>query len=126
MVQDSELNVPVNCTTPFPSLPLTIFPDTVIGEPPNWLFGPPASNVGVELKSNDAATEGAPRLQIAKTGFTNGEAKVIVLVPVKLPFRKMASPMVLGEAVTVPPVNELLGAQIGLVPLITALSNSPE
>jgi hypothetical protein len=28
--------------------------------------------------------------------------------------------------VTVPPINELLGAQMLLVPLITALSNSPE
>jgi len=35
VVQDNELNVPVNWTTPFPSVPLTVFPDTVIGRPPN-------------------------------------------------------------------------------------------
>jgi hypothetical protein len=124
-VQASELNVPVNWTTPFPSVPLTVFPNTVIGRPPNWLFGPPASNVGVALKLNDATAPGAPRLQIAKTGFTTGDAKVMVFVPVKLPFRKMASPTVLGDAVDVPPMNELLGAQMGLVPLSTVLSTSP-
>jgi len=48
-----------------------------------------------------------------------------VFVPVKLPFRKMASPTVLGDAVDVPPMNELLGAQMGLVPLSTVLSTSP-
>jgi hypothetical protein len=125
-VHEMEFTVPANWTTPFPSLPLTVLPDTVIGKPPNWLFGPPASNVGVALKINDASNPGCPRLQIAKTGFSRGEAKVIVLVPVKLPFRKMASPTVLGEAVTVPPVNELFGAQMGLVPLSTVLSASPE
>ncbi len=78
------------------------------------------------LKMNDATNPGCPRLQIAKTGFTTGEAKEMVFVPVKFPFRKMASPTVLGEAVTVPPVNELLGAQMGLVPLSTVLSTSPE
>jgi hypothetical protein len=97
----------------------------VIDEPPNWLFGPPASSVGVALKVNDAKAPGAPRLQIAKTGFSKALPKVIVFVPVKLPFRKMASPTLLGEVVTVPPINELFGAQMRLLPLITALSNSP-
>ena len=66
---------------------------------------------------NDAAKLGAPKLQIAKTGFSTGEAKVIVLVPVKAPRRRISSPTTLGEVVTVPPVNELLGAQIFEVPL---------
>jgi hypothetical protein len=74
----------------------------------------------------DASNPGCPRLQIASTGFTSGEAKVIVLVPVKFPFKKMASRTVLGEVVTVPPVNEVFGAQMVEVPLSTVLSASPE
>jgi len=63
---------------------------------------------------------------MAKTGFTTGDPKkLIMFVPVKLPFRKIASPTVLGDAVDVPPMNELLGAQMGLVPLNTVLSTSP-
>ena len=75
------------------------------------------------MKLNDATAPGAPRLQIAKTGFTTGDAKVMVFVPVKLPFRKMASPTVLGDAVDVDlvqervqllsgPVDEVLGVVV--------------
>jgi hypothetical protein len=69
----------------------------------------------------------APRLQIAKTGFRIGEAKVMVLVPVNAPARVMMSPTVLGESVTVPPIKELLGNQLVALPLITLLlKTSPE
>jgi hypothetical protein len=77
------------------------------------------------LNVNDAEKPGCPRLQIAKTGLTTGELNVIVLVPVKLPFRKMASPTVLGEVVTVPPIKEEFGNQMALVPFVTAESSSP-
>jgi hypothetical protein len=65
-----------------------------------------------------AGTPGAPRLQMAKRGFTTGVPKVIVFTPVKLPFRSMASPTVLGDVSTVPPIKEEVGFQIGDVPFM--------
>jgi hypothetical protein len=121
-----DVNVPVNWTTPLPSWPLTTSPDTEIGEPPKKLFGPPASNVGASSKVNEAGSPGAPRLQIANTGFVTGEANVMVLTAVELPLSRRSSPTVLGEAVTVPPVNVLFGDQMGLVPFVVAPSSSPE
>jgi hypothetical protein len=70
---------------------------------------------------NEAGKPGCPRLQIANTGSTRGEAKVIVLVAVEVPFKVMMSPTVLGEAVTVPPIKELGGAHTPVLLLITVL-----
>jgi hypothetical protein len=112
LVQENVVNVPVNWTTPFPSSPETVLPKTVIATPPYGTFGPPASKVGVRLKStNDAGILGDPRLQIAKTGFTIGESNVIVLVPPVDPFKAIISPTVLGDVVTVPPIKEVPGFQ---------------
>ena len=72
-----------------------------------------------------AGIEGAPRLQIANTGLSTGDANLIVFVPVKSPLSLRSSPTTLGEVVTVPPINELFGDQMLLVPLMTAPSNSP-
>ncbi len=117
LVQESDVNVPVNWTTPFPSFPDTVLLETEIDAPPYCEFGPPASKVGVKLKVNDAATEGLPRLQIAKTGSVIGEANVIVPPP-GLPFIPIMSPTVLGEVVTVPPIKEPFGLQLPAVPSI--------
>jgi len=92
-------------------------PDTVIGPPPNCPFAPPASKIGVALKVKDAGLRGAPKLQIATTGLTIGEANVTVLLPVNAPSKVMMSPTVLGEEVTVPPINELFDDQLIAVPL---------
>jgi len=94
--------------------------------PPNWELGPPTSNVGVCAKVNVAEIPGAPRLQIAISGFTIGEAKVMVSTPVKLPFRRRSSPTVLGEVVDVPPMKELLGDHRFDDPFVIAESSSPE
>jgi hypothetical protein len=63
---------------------------------------------------------------MAMSGSTIGEAKVMVSTPVKLPFRRMSSLTVLGEAVDVPPMNELSGPHMLVVPFVTAPSVSPE
>ena len=71
------------------------------------------------MKVNDAPKPGAPRLQMAKTGSTIGEANVIVSGPVNIPSKRMMSRTVLGEVVTVPPMKELSGAQRVVVPFVT-------
>jgi hypothetical protein len=38
--------------------------------------------MGVSRNVNETRTEGLPRLQIAMRGFSTGEEKVIVLIPV--------------------------------------------
>jgi hypothetical protein len=118
-VHESEVNVPVNWTTPFPSTPETTLPTTEIGDPPKRLLPPPASNVGVApMKVKLAGNPPCPRLQIAKTGFTNAVPKVMVLTPVKVPFVAMASPTASGEVVTVPPVKVAVGFQISDDPFV--------
>jgi hypothetical protein len=122
LVQENVEYAPVNWTTPFPSFPETTLPKIDIGEPPYCEFGPPASKVGVRLKVNDAVVPGAPKLQIAKTGFTIGWPNVIVPVPPAAPpVNPKISPTVLGDAVTVPPTKELFGLQLPAVPLITVV-----
>ena len=79
-VQEIELSVPVNWTTPFPAFPETTLPTTESGPPPNSALGPPASKVGVCANVNDAETAGAPRLQMAKTGPAIGESRAIELL----------------------------------------------
>src|ERR1700684_1238703 len=69
LVHVIESNVPKNSMLPLPSLPDTTLPATVMAEPLYSLLGPPASNVGVWRKLNDALMLPCPKLQIAKTGF---------------------------------------------------------
>jgi hypothetical protein len=78
-----------------PSVPQTAreFPEhTKIALPPNSALGPPLSivNGSLAVKLKLAVVPGAPRLQIAITGFTIGLEKVIV------------------STVVVPPVNWIM------------------
>ena len=120
-----DANVPLNCTTPFPSRPETTFPATTIGEPPKNQFGPPAWKVGVASNVKVAGTDGLPRLQIANTGFVIGDAKLGIVCSVLWPLSRKSSPVASGDVVTVPPMNELSGVQMGVVPSTTAFSSSP-
>src|ERR1700745_4306403 len=63
---------------------------------------------------------------MAMTGFTSGVANVSVLVPVNPPARRISSPITLGDVVTVPPTNEVFGAQMFDWPLSTEAITSPE
>jgi hypothetical protein len=47
---------------------------------------------------------------MAKAGFTSGVENVRVLVPVNVPFNVIMPPIVSGDVVTVPPMNELAGS----------------
>jgi len=78
------------------------------------------------LKVKLAARPGWPKLHIAKTGLTTGVENVMVCWPAKLPCNRMSSLTTLGEVVTVPPMNELFGAQMPDVPLSTLPITSPE
>src|SRR5690348_11856292 len=79
-VHEMLSNVPLNITVPFPSLPDTTLPLTLIADPPYSALGPPAMKSGVALlNTNVAGMSPAPRLQIAITGSTTGEEKVMVL-----------------------------------------------
>src|SRR5215472_14440528 len=101
---------------PLPSEPRTLLPDCVMVLPPNSAEGPPATMVkgSVEVKLKEAGAPPAPRLQMAITGSTMGEEKVMVSVRVGTP-PSIATELKLpgGALPTEPPMNVVAGAQEG-------------
>jgi hypothetical protein len=101
-----------------PSAPQTAreFPEhTKIVLPPYSALGPPLSIVkgSLAVKLKLALIPPCPRLQIAITGFTTGLEKVIVSTVVVPPVNRIMPPLLGGGLPTVPPLNVLVGIQLG-------------
>ena len=103
---------------PLPSVPQTAsgFPEhTKIELPPNSALGPPLSIAkgSLEVKVKLALIPPCPKLQIAITGFTTGDEKVMVSTVVLPPVNLIMPPLLNGGLPTVPPLNVLTGVQLG-------------
>src|SRR4051812_9312995 len=118
LVHEMLVKVPMNCTVPSPSVPITSLPETVIELPPYSAPGPPETNTGVApMKLNEAVSPPWPRLQIENTGLTTACENVIVsttALPPPPPIRRTMPLAATGAlATTVPSANVADGPQLG-------------